>query len=91
MPEKNFGIKKINLSGSSGTPTITSPNNINFNAVNVAISSDSSVGSDLTVKGNVTSFNGFTSGIGTAVQITTVGNKLTLTVVGVGSTSLTLF
>jgi hypothetical protein len=33
----------------------------------------------------------FTSGIGTAVEITTVGNQLTFTVPGVGTTSLTLF
>jgi hypothetical protein len=41
--------------------------------------------------GIITATNGFASGIGTAVKITTVGNKLIFTVVGVGSTSLTLF
>jgi hypothetical protein len=41
--------------------------------------------------GITTSTGGFTSGIGTAVQITTVGNKLFFTVPGVGTTSLTLF
>ena len=40
--------------------------------------------------GSVTATNGFTSGVGTAVQISVVGSTLTFTVVGVGSTSLTL-
>jgi hypothetical protein len=43
------------------------------------------------ITGITTSTGGFTSGIGTAVQITTVGNKLFFTVPGVGTTSLTLF
>jgi hypothetical protein len=53
--------------------------------------------SALTVTGNTritgitTSTGGFTSGIGTAVEITTVGNQLIFTVPGVGTTSLTLF
>ena len=37
MAEKGFGVKDINLIGPSGTPTITSPNNLNLNANNVAI------------------------------------------------------
>ena len=37
MAAKNFGVKQVNLIGASGTPTIESPNNININAVNVAI------------------------------------------------------
>ena len=41
--------------------------------------------------GIVTATNGFISGVGTAVQISTVGNKLFFTVPGVGTTSLTLF
>ena len=39
--------------GASGTPTIESPNNLNLNAVNVAISTNVSVGGTLTVSGNV--------------------------------------
>jgi glutamate synthase domain-containing protein 3 len=46
---------------------------------------------DVSVSGVVTSTNGFTSGIGTAVKITTVGNKIFFSVVGVGTTSFTLF
>ena len=53
MAEKSFGIKELNLIGASGTPTIESPNNLNLNAVNVAISTNVSVGGTLTVSGNV--------------------------------------
>ena len=53
MAEKGFGVKEINLIGASGTPTITSPNNLNLNAVNVAISTNVSIGGTLTVTGNV--------------------------------------
>ena len=53
MAEKGFGVKEINLIGASGTPTITSPNNLNLNAVNVAISTNVSIGGTLSVTGNV--------------------------------------
>ena len=53
MAEKGFGVKEINLIGASGTPTIESPNNLNLNAVNVAISTNVSVGGTLTVSGNL--------------------------------------
>ena len=53
MAEKGFGVKEINLIGPSGTPTITSPNNLNLNAVNVAISTNVSIGGTLSVTGNV--------------------------------------
>ena len=53
MAEKSFGIKEINLIGASGTPTIESPNNLNLNAVNVAISTNVSIGGTLTVSGSV--------------------------------------
>jgi hypothetical protein len=48
---------------------------------------------DALITGVTTSQNGFTSGIGVTdpVQITVSGSILTFTVVGVGSTSLTLF
>ena len=48
MADKGFGVRKFNLIGASGTPTITSPNNINLNAVNVAISTDVSIGGTCT-------------------------------------------
>ena len=53
MAEKGFGVKEINLIGPSGTPTITSPNNLNLNAVNVAISTNVSIGGTLSVTGNI--------------------------------------
>ena len=53
MAEKSFGIKELNLIGASGTPTIESPNNLNLNAVNVAISTNVSVGGTLTVTGDL--------------------------------------
>lgn len=89
MAAKNFGVKQVNLIGASGTPTIESPNNININAVNVAISTDMSVGgsigisSNLSVTGVVTasSFSGDGSGLtGVAstdnIQTATVANFL---------------
>ena len=53
MAEKGFGVKEVNLIGASGTPTIESPNNLNLNAVNVAISTNVSIGGTLSVTGNV--------------------------------------
>ena len=53
MAEKGFGVKEINLIGATGTPTIESPNNLNLNAVNVAISTNVSIGGTLSVTGNV--------------------------------------
>ena len=53
MAEKGFGVKEINLIGASGTPTIESPNNLNLNAINVAISTNVSIGGTLSVTGNV--------------------------------------
>ena len=52
MANKSFGIRELNLIG-SGTPKMESPNNINLNANNVAISTNASVGNNLTVTGTV--------------------------------------
>ena len=49
MADKDFGVKKINLIGASGTAKVTSPTTLNLNAPNVAISTDMSVGGELTV------------------------------------------
>ena len=63
----------------------------NINATGIITTNTLNVGTGVTAQsGVVTAINGFTSGIGTAVKITTVDNKLIFTVVGVGSTSLTL-
>ena len=53
MAEKGFGVKEVYLIGASGTPTIKSPNNLNLNAVNVAISTNATIGGTLAVTGNV--------------------------------------
>ena len=47
MSIKKFGARDINLTGASGTPNITSPNNLNLNAQTVAISSDLSIGGEV--------------------------------------------
>ena len=63
MAEKDFGVKRINLIGASGTPTITSPNNLNINAVTVAISTDISIGGQ--VSSNLKIADAYSVGIGT--------------------------
>jgi hypothetical protein len=63
MSDKNFGVKQINIISGSGTPTITSPNNLNLNAVNVAISTNLSVGGE--VVSNLIVGVGYSVGIGT--------------------------
>lgn len=52
---------------------------------------DLDVTGDVNVTGIITATNGFSSGIGTNVQITTIGNRLIFTVPGVGTTSLRLY
>ena len=63
MADKNFGVKKIELIGSSGTPNLTSPNNLNLNAVTVAISTDVTIGGK--VQSDVIVGTGYSVGIGT--------------------------
>ena len=53
MADNSFGIKELNLVG-SGTPKIQSPNNINLEAVTVAISTNATVGGNLSVSGTLT-------------------------------------
>jgi hypothetical protein len=63
MADKDFGVKRISLINSSGTPNITSPNNLNLNAVTVAISTDLSIGGE--VSSNLLVSDGYYVGIGT--------------------------
>ncbi len=63
MADKNFGVKEINLVGSSGTPTIESPTTLNLNASTVAISTNATIGGR--VLSNVIVGSGYSVGIGT--------------------------
>jgi len=91
MADKSFGVKQVNLINASGTPRIESPNNLNINAVNVAISTDISVGGQLSL-GTGTSISSPGSNILTLgtnsverVRITSSGN------VGIGTDNPTVF
>ena len=65
MADKDFGVKRISLIGASGTPTITSPNNLNINANTVAISTNISIGGQ--VNSDLKIGNSFFVGIGSTV------------------------
>ena len=54
MADRSFGVREINIVGSAGTPTISSPNNINLNGNNVAISTDLQVGRNASIVGVIT-------------------------------------
>lgn len=62
MADKGFGVKEVNLVGASGTPKIESPNNLNLNAVNVAISTDVSIGGTCTASKFVGALSGWIMG-----------------------------
>ena len=47
MADKDFGAKRINLIGATGTPTITSPTDLIIKANNVAISTNTTIGGRL--------------------------------------------
>ena len=54
MADRSFGVKEINIIGSStgvGTPTMESPTNLNLNANRVAISTDVHVGRNINIVG----------------------------------------
>jgi hypothetical protein len=76
----------------SGTPTIGAATSIKLDTITVGVSTDLNVGRNVNVSGVVTSTGGFISvGNTTPIKISLVGNKLTFTAVGIGSTTLTLF
>jgi hypothetical protein len=72
MADKSFGIRQLNLIGESGTANITSPNNLNLNASNVAISTDVTVGRHLDVDGHAEFDAVNVAGVSTFAGITTV-------------------
>ena len=79
MADKSFGVKELNLLNASGTPTITSPNNLNLNANTVAISTSVTIGQNLTVSANagIASLN--VTGVSTFAGITTVSGDTLFT------------
>jgi len=84
MADKSFGIRQLNLIGGSGTANITSPNNLNLNASNVAISTDVTIGRHLDVDGhaefdavNVAGVSTFLSAINVSSSYGTSGQVLT--------------
>lgn len=62
MADKDFGIKRINLISSSGTPKITSPTTLNLDAPTVAISTDATIGGK--IQSDVIVGTGYSVGIG---------------------------
>ena len=72
MADKSFGVKELNLLGSSGTPSIDSPNDLNLNANTVAISTNLTVGSKVSVtsSGIVTAVSGVVTYYGDGSQLT---------------------
>tara|TARA_S200000501_G_scaffold228124_1_gene213915 strand:+ start:3327 stop:5795 length:2469 start_codon:yes stop_codon:yes gene_type:complete len=91
MAEKGFGVKEIDFIGSS--PKITSPSDLNLNAVNVAISTNVSIGGTLSVTGGVSiggtlTYEDVTNidsvGIITARSDIKVGTGVTITPAGGG-------
>ena len=54
MSDRSFGVREIAIIGSGGTPTIESPGAINLDSHSVAISTDASIGRNLTVVGITT-------------------------------------
>ena len=76
MADKSFGVRELNLTNTSGTPTVSSPNQLNLSAHTVAISTSVTVGQNLTVSAN--------AGIA-SLNVTGIGTVLNLNVLGVGT------
>ena len=83
MADNSFGIKELNLI-SSGTPKIESPNNLNINAVNVAISTNATVGGTLDVDGHTELDDVNVSGVSTFAGNIIVGSGVTISADGDG-------
>ena len=85
MADKSFGVKELNLLNASGTPTVTSPNNLNLNANTVAISTSCTIGNNLTVTGGTSLSNLLVSGITTFLAGNTVDVRGNFTVSGIST------
>lgn len=93
MADRSFGVREINIVGSAGTPTITSPTNINLNGNNVAISTDLQVGRNVSIVGVITAnafvgdgsgLTGISGGGGVGVGTTVISTE-SITVSGVST------
>ena len=80
MADKSFGVKELNLLNASGTPTVTSPNNLNLNANTVAISTSATVGNNLTVSGQLN--------VGSNIKIGNAGVVTATSFVGNGAITI---
>jgi len=94
MADNSFGVKELNVV-SSGTPKIESPNNLNINAVTVAISTNATVGGILDVYGhtelddvNVSGASTFVGNINANGNI--IGDNLT-NITGINAVTATSF
>lgn len=85
MADRSFGVREINIVGSAGTPTISSPTNINLNGHKVAISTDVQVGRNASIVGVVTAsafygdgsnLTGISGGSGSIAGIDTLGTSV---------------
>ena len=71
MAEKGFGVKELNLIGQSGTPTIESlGSSLDLKADTVGISTDMTVGRDVTITRNLTASGTVSDGGGNIRAIT---------------------
>ena len=71
MAEKGFGVKELNLIGQSGTPTIESlTSSLDLKADTVGISTDMTVGRDVTITRNLTASGTVSDGGGNIRAIT---------------------
>lgn len=86
MANKQFGVKEFTLIGSSGSPSLTSPNNLNLNANTVAISTNATVGGNVTVNNNLTSNDIIVTNLN-VTGVTTITTLNATTIIGSGSTS----
>ena len=84
MADNSFGVKELNLIN-SGTPKIESPNNLNINAVNVAISTNATVGGNLDVDGHTELDDVNVSGVSTFANKINVGSGVTIDASGQAS------
>ena len=93
--DSNLGTR-VNIGVSTSGDATYFASNLTADTSQLKVFGNSYVGNTLYIRGSsevsgvVTATNGFTSGTGTAVQISVSGSTLTFNVPGVGSTSLTL-